>query len=57
MKGLFIRKKCWWYRGRVGKEVVQVSLKTRDEAEAIRAARELLAGSLQQLREIPGRAH
>lgn len=43
MKGVSLRRSVYWYRGRVDGQVVQFSLGTSDEAEAIRNARRMLA--------------
>lgn len=42
MKGVVLRRKMYWFRARIEGKVVQFSLDTHDEAEAIRKAREFL---------------
>lgn len=53
MKGVVLKRSVYWLRMRVDGKLIQRSLGTSDEAEAIRRARELLAGRDERVVKLP----
>ena len=53
MKGVTLKRNTYWLRMRIDGKLIQRSLGTSDEAEAIRLAREILAGREERVVSMP----